>query len=102
MVSGTDAANPRDTFFNGRLYVSNQAKAFNTVLVTHLGPEPAACLDVEVRNNNTGSKITLSLVPSLGTPGTGGQHAALLPELLRGCGPRRHEPGGKRQRDAHL
>ena len=57
----------RDTFFNGRLYVSNQAKAFNTVLVTHLGPDTAECLDVEVRNNNTGSKITLSLVPSSAT-----------------------------------
>ena len=65
---GANAANPRDTFFNGRLYVSNQAKAFNTVLVTHLGPDPAACLSVEVRNNNTGSKITLSLVPSVTTP----------------------------------
>ena len=67
---GANAANPRDTFFNGKLYVSNQAKAFNTVLVTHLGPDPAQCVSVEVRNNNTGSKITLSLVPSSTTPQT--------------------------------
>ena len=64
MVSDPEA-NPRDTFFDGKLYVSNQAKAFNTVLVTHLGAAtPVECLSVEVRNNNTGSKITLSLVPS--------------------------------------
>ena len=62
---------PEDTFFNGKLYVSNQAKAFNTVLVTHLvedyQPEYSAykCTSVEIRNENTGSKITLQLVPTI-------------------------------------
>ena len=31
------AADPQDTFFNGKLYVSNQDGAFSTVLVTHSG-----------------------------------------------------------------
>ena len=68
---GDDAANPEDTFFNGRLYVSNQAKAFNTVLVTHLVniTDPLNCVAVEIRNENTGSKISLQLVPTSANPG---------------------------------
>ena len=68
---GDDAANPEDTFFNGRLYVSNQAKAFNTVLVTHLVniTDPLDCVAVEIRNENTGSKIALQLVPTSTVPG---------------------------------
>jgi hypothetical protein len=66
-MKGTPAADPRDTFFNGRLYVSNQAKAFDTVLVTHLVEDTTdlQCTSVEIRNENTGSKITLQLVPTL-------------------------------------
>ena len=65
----TAAADARDTFFNGKLYVSNQDDAFSTVLVTHLaadGVSPAnpACVSVRVRNENTGEQITLNLVPT--------------------------------------
>ena len=35
-TTGVAAADARDTFFNGKLYVSNQDDAFSTVLVTHL------------------------------------------------------------------
>ena len=35
----TDAADARDTFFDGKLYVSNQDDAFSTVLVTHLAAD---------------------------------------------------------------
>ncbi len=71
----TDDADPRDTFFNGKLYVSNQDDAFSTVLVTHLVDAPNGdgtfdCASVVVRNENTGERITLQLVPSTlsGTP----------------------------------
>ena len=57
-------ADPRDTFFNGRLYVSNQDNAFNTVLVTHREATAEACVKVTVTNANTGSSITLHLVPT--------------------------------------
>ena len=65
----TDAADARDTFFNGKLYVSNQDDAFSTVLVTHLaadgvGTANPACVSVRVRNENTGEQITLNLVPT--------------------------------------
>ena len=65
----TNAADAQDTFFNGKLYVSNQADAFSTVLVTHLAADGAdtadpACVSVRVRNENTGEQITLNLVPT--------------------------------------
>ena len=61
----SNAADPRDTLFNGKLYVSNKANAFDTVLVTHLGAaDPTACVNVAVRNANTGKSISLSLVPT--------------------------------------
>ena len=58
----------RDTFFNGKLYVSNQDDAFSTVLVTHLADFPDGvvpdCVSVRIRNENTGEQITLNLVPT--------------------------------------
>ena len=69
----TNAADARDTFFNGKLYVSNQDDAFSTVLVTHLaadgiGTANPACVSVRVRNENTGEQITLNLVPTATEP----------------------------------
>ena len=40
-TAATNAADARDTFFNGKLYVSNQDDAFSTVLVTHLAADGA-------------------------------------------------------------
>ena len=72
-TAATNAADARDTFFNGKLYVSNQADAFSTVLVTHLAadgttPETLGCVSVRVRNENTGEQITLNLVPTATEP----------------------------------
>ena len=69
----TNAADAQDTFFNGKLYVSNQDDAFSTVLVTHLaadgiGTANPACVSVRVRNENTGEQITLNLVPTSTEP----------------------------------
>ena len=67
--AASNAADPRDTLFNGKLYVSNKAAAFDTVLVTHLGDTPAEdCVNVMVRNANTGKSISLSLVPTSTIP----------------------------------
>ena len=64
-----------DTFFDGKLYVSNRHDPFerdksveggyNTVLVTQLGDDAAdGCLTVTVRNTQSKASITLALVPS--------------------------------------
>ena len=64
-----------DTFFNGKLYVSNRHDPFengdsveggyNTVLVTQLGAVGAGCLTVTVKNTRSGgASIKLALVPS--------------------------------------
>ena len=67
---------PKDTFFNGKLYVSNRHDpledgnsvegGYNTVLVTQVGPnEDDACLSVTVKNTRSGGgSIELTLVPS--------------------------------------
>ena len=71
MAQMLNDADPQDTLFNGKLYVSNQDDAFNTVLVTHLvegvavtGATTFKCASVRVRNENTGETITLQLVPT--------------------------------------
>ena len=66
---------PKDTFFDGKLYVSNRHNplgtvgslegGYNTVLVTQRGPTFDACLVVTVTNTRSGGgSIKLVLVPS--------------------------------------
>ena len=65
---------PKDTFFDGKLYVSNRHDPFedgnsveggyNTVLVTLLGDPGDECLNVRVRNTRSKASITLALVPA--------------------------------------
>ena len=83
-LADADDADPQDTLFNGKLYVSNQDDAFSTVLVTHLVAEssPRKCASVQIRNANTGETITLQLVPT-GLPGAAGTNARYYQNYFR-------------------
>ncbi len=67
MANGAD---PRNTFSNNDLYVSNQADAYNTVLITATvaGLEDGACAEATVFNRDSRESVTILLAPTSEAP----------------------------------
>ena len=67
IAGGTD---PRNTFSNNDLYVSNQANAYNAVLITATvaGLADGACAEATVFNRDSRESVTVLLAPTSEAP----------------------------------
>ena len=67
MANGAD---PRNTFSNNDLYVSNQADAYNTVLITATvsGLEDGACAEATAFNRGSRESVSVLLAPTSEAP----------------------------------
>ena len=63
-------ADPRNTFSDNDLYVSNQADAYNAVLITATvaGIEDGACAEATARNRDSLESVTVLLAPTSEAP----------------------------------
>lgn len=61
-----NGADPRNTFSNGDLYVSNQPDAYNAVLITATvaGLEDGACVEASALNKGSRESVTVLLAPT--------------------------------------
>ena len=62
----SNGANPRNTFSNRSLYVSNQADAYDAVLITATvaGVDDGACAEATVTNGRSNESVTVLLAPT--------------------------------------
>ncbi len=76
-------ADPRNTFSNNDLYVSNQADAYNTVLITATvaGLEDGACAEATVFNRDSRESVTVLLAPTSEAPVDGARTYQGIVEL---------------------
>ena len=65
-----NGADPRNTFSDSALYVSNQSDAYNTVLITATvaGLADGACAEATVRNRGSLESVTVMLAPTSEAP----------------------------------
>ncbi len=68
-----NGADPRNTFFNNDLYVSNQQDAYNAVLITATagGVADGECAEATVHNRRSGESLPVSLAPTSEAPVSG-------------------------------
>ena len=96
----TSGADPRNTFSNNDLYVSNQADAYNTILITAAvsGLEDGACAEATVFNRDSRESVTVLLAPTSESPVDGARtYQGVLNVLDR----REHENAGGPACDAY-
>ena len=62
----SNGANPRNTFSNRSLYVSNQTAAYDAVLITATvaGVDDGACAEATVTNGRSGESVAVMLAPT--------------------------------------
>ena len=68
-----NGADPRNTFSNSDLYISNQRDAYDTVLVTAAvtGVADGGCAEATVTNKRSGDSVTTLLAPTSEAPAGG-------------------------------